>query len=56
MSSSLPVFSGIPCRLVLVGGDSVSREIIHAAVEDAANLGYEVGQIVRAPQRQTEVA
>lgn len=56
MSSSLSMFSGIDCRLVLVGGRSLTREMVEAAVEDAANLGYEVGQIVRAPQRQTEVA
>lgn len=56
MSSTLPMFSGIPCRLVLVGFDQISRDTVEAAIEDAANLGYEVGQIVRAPQRQTEVA
>lgn len=56
MSSSLPVFSGVPCRLVLVGSDALSREAVEAAVEEAANLGYEVGQIVRAPRPQTEVA
>jgi hypothetical protein len=56
MASSLPMFSGIECRLVLVGSEALSRDAVEAAVEDAANLGYEVGQIVRAPRRQTEVA
>jgi polysaccharide biosynthesis transport protein len=56
MSSSLPVFSGVPCRLVLVGDPHPDRATIEAAVEDAANLGYEVGQFVHPLQRQTEVA
>lgn len=57
MASSLPIFSGVPCRLVLVGGGpQPSREAIEAAVEDAANLGYEVGQFVYPLQRQPEVA
>jgi succinoglycan biosynthesis transport protein ExoP len=56
MTSSLPIFAGVPCRLVLVGEPHPAREAIEAAVEDAANLGYEVGQFVHPLQRQTEVA
>ena len=50
------MFSGLSCRLVLVGADTLTPETLEAAIEDAANLGYEVGQVVRPPQRQTEVA
>jgi succinoglycan biosynthesis transport protein ExoP len=54
-SSSLPVFAGVPSRLVLVGATRPDRAAIEAAVEDAANLGFEIDQIVHS-QRQTEVA
>ncbi|HEV7274993.1 MAG TPA: GumC family protein [Devosiaceae bacterium] len=56
MSSALPVFSGIDCRLVLVEGEEVDSDRIEAAIEDAAALGFEVSQIVTAPQRHSEVA
>lgn len=56
MSSALPVFSGIDCRLVLVEGGEVEPGRIEAAIEDAATLGFEVAQIVAPPQRQSEVA
>lgn len=56
MSSALPIFSGIPSRLVLVGEGPLDRLSLELAVEDAASLGYEIGQIVYPPQRQTEVA
>lgn len=56
MTSSLPVFAGVPCRLVLVGDPHPSREAFEAAVEDAANLGFEVGQFVHPIQRQPAVA
>jgi hypothetical protein len=52
MSSALPVFAGVPCRLVLVGAPHPDRATVEAAVEDAANLGYEIGQIVHPPQLQ----
>jgi hypothetical protein len=56
MSSALPVFSGIDCRLVLVDGREAEPGQIEAAIEDAATLGFEVAQIVAPPQRQSEVA
>jgi succinoglycan biosynthesis transport protein ExoP len=52
MASALPVFAGVPCRLVLVGPPHPAREMVEAAVEDAANLGYEIGQIVHPPELQ----
>jgi uncharacterized protein involved in exopolysaccharide biosynthesis len=52
MASALPVFAGVPCRLVLVGPPHPPRETVEAAVEDAANLGYEIGQIVHPPELQ----
>ena len=54
MASTLPMFAGIACRLVLVSPAEPDRAALEAAVEDAANLGFEVGQIVRPPQRHTE--
>ena len=56
MTSALPVFSGIPCRLVLVGENGLDRRTVEGAVEDAANLGFEIGQIVYPQQRRFEVA
>jgi polysaccharide biosynthesis transport protein len=52
MASTLPMFAGVPCRLVLVGPPHPARESVEAALEDAANLGYDVGQIVHPPQLQ----
>jgi polysaccharide biosynthesis transport protein len=52
MASTLPTFAGTPCRLVLVGPPHAARETVEAALEDAANFGYEVGQIVHPPQLQ----
>jgi polysaccharide biosynthesis transport protein len=56
VASALPTFTGLPCRLVLVGDAPPDRRTVEAAIEDAANLGYEIGQIVYAPQSQPEVA
>jgi hypothetical protein len=52
MASALPVFAGVLCRLVLVGPPHPARDVVEAAVEDAANLGYEIGQIVHPPELQ----
>ena len=56
VASALPAFAGLPCRLVLVGDGPSDRRTIETAIEDAANLGFEVGQVVHAPQSQSEVA
>jgi succinoglycan biosynthesis transport protein ExoP len=55
MSSALPVFAGVPCRLVLVGASRPDRAAVERAVEDAANLGFEIDQIVSS-LRQPEMA
>ena len=56
VASSLPMFAGLPCRLVLVGDTAPDQRAVEAAIEDAANLGFEIGQIVYTPQSQPEVA
>jgi succinoglycan biosynthesis transport protein ExoP len=56
LSSALPVFSGIDCRLVLVEGGESAPGRVEQAIEDAAALGFEVAQIVAPPQRQSDVA
>lgn len=56
MASSLPVFAGVQGRLVLVGASHPDRVTVERAVEDAANLGFEVGQIVHPLRAETEVA
>lgn len=56
VASSLPMFAGLPCRLVLVGDAPTDRRTVEAAIEDAANLGFEIGQVVYAPESQSEVA
>lgn len=56
MSSALPIFAGVPSRLVLVSSTHPDRATVERAVEDAANLGFEVGQIVHPMHAETEVA
>lgn len=56
MASTLPMFAGIPCRMVLVSPPRPEPASLETAIEDAADLGFEVGQIVRLPQRLTELA
>lgn len=56
MASALPIFAGVDCRLVLVGDSLGDRAQLDAAREDAAALGYEVDQIVSAPQIHSKVA
>jgi uncharacterized protein involved in exopolysaccharide biosynthesis len=53
VTSTLPVFSGIDCRLVLVAGDHADRDAVQAALAEAATLGYEVGQMVSAPPQRS---
>ena len=55
MSSALPMFAGVPCRLVLVGATRPDRAAVQGAVEDAANLGFEIDQVVSS-MRQRELA
>lgn len=56
VASALPIFAGVDCRLVLVGDRLRDRAVLDAACEDAVALGYEVGQIVSAPQIRSKVA
>ena len=53
VTSTLPVFSGIDCRLVLVTGDRSDRQTVQSALGEAATLGYEVGQMVSAPAQRS---
>ena len=56
MTSSLPMFAGLDCRVVLVNGARVDPALLEAATVDARSLGYPVVQVVAPPQRQSEVA
>src|SRR5690606_19599869 len=53
VASTLPVFSGVDCRLVLVTGEHADREAVRSALAEAATLGYEVGQMVSAPAQRS---
>jgi uncharacterized protein involved in exopolysaccharide biosynthesis len=56
MASALPIFAGLDCRLVLVGDQRADAAALEAAREDAATLGYQVGQVVSLPQLRSKVA
>ncbi|HEY0853467.1 MAG TPA: Wzz/FepE/Etk N-terminal domain-containing protein [Devosia sp.] len=53
VTSTLPVFSGIDCRLVMVAGEQPDRDAVQSALAEAATLGYEVGQMVSAPAQRS---
>jgi len=53
VTSTLPVFAGIDCRLVMVAGEQPDREAVQSALAEAATLGYEVGQMVSAPAQRS---
>ncbi|MHB1109601.1 MAG: GumC family protein [Devosia sp.] len=56
MTSTLPIFAGVDCRLVLVGGERPDAPLLEAAREDAAALGYQLGQVVSLPRLRSKVA
>ena len=56
MSSSLPLFSGLPCRLVLVSSGAIDPARLEQARLDAASLGFEQIEVIGAPQAQAQVA
>ena len=56
LASTLPLFAGIDCRLVLVGDEQRGTAQLAAARDDAAALGYEVSQVVSVPPLHSEVA
>jgi len=51
-ASSLPVFSGLDCRLVLVTNQDVTEEAVSTALADAEALGYHPVQVVPVPARR----
>ena len=53
VTSALPVFSGVNCRLVLVAGGHADREAVRSALAEAATLGFEVGQMVSSPAQRS---
>ncbi|HEY0918430.1 GumC family protein [Devosia sp.] len=57
LASTLPLFAGIDCRLVLVGDESADNARLAAATDDAAALGYDVSHVLSAvARRRAEVA
>ncbi|HEY9012619.1 MAG TPA: GumC family protein, partial [Devosia sp.] len=53
VTSALPIFAGIDCRLVLVAGDSADRDAVQSTLAEASTLGYEFGQMVSAPAERS---
>lgn len=52
IASSLSIFAGLDCRLVLVTNEDVGSDLIASAQADAETLGYDVIQIVPVPARR----
>jgi hypothetical protein len=55
-SSTLSMFAGIECRLVLVAGADTNEDDVAEARIEAERLGYEPAQLVSAPDREAQVA
>lgn len=56
MTSSLPVFAGIDCRLVLVAKEPVGQGVVENALADAEDFGFLHIQLVEPPRQRAEVA
>jgi hypothetical protein len=56
MTSALPLFAGIECRLVLAASENVDRNLLEAARADAQALGFGQVQVVAMPLAKAEVA
>jgi hypothetical protein len=56
LASNLPVFAGLPCRLVLVSAAAGDPARQQAAAADVASLGYDRVEFIVAPSWQAEVA
>jgi len=56
MSSSLPMFAGLDCRLILVDAEASDRSRVDEAGRDAAMLGYEAVEVIVAPPPEAQVA
>lgn len=53
VTSALPTFAGVDCRLVLVAGGHADRDAVQSTLAEAATLGYEFGQMVSAPAERS---
>lgn len=56
MTSPLPLFAGVDCRLLLVAGPHLHPELVAAALADAEALGFGAPELVAAPLPAAEVA
>jgi polysaccharide biosynthesis transport protein len=56
MTSTLPLFAGVPCRLVVVAAGTPDGPRIEAARADAAALGYDAVEFVAVHTLQAQVA
>jgi hypothetical protein len=56
LSSTLPLFTGIDCRLVLAAVGRPSADHLEAALADTAALGFRQAQVIVAPVPTAEVA
>ncbi|HTJ59419.1 MAG TPA: Wzz/FepE/Etk N-terminal domain-containing protein [Devosiaceae bacterium] len=55
LGSNLPLFSGLPCRVLLVARDGSDRSRLEAAHDDLAALGFGPAEVIGAPL-EAEVA
>jgi len=56
MASTLPLFAGLPCRLVLVTSETPDPARVEAARHDFAALGFDAAEVIGAPALEAEVA
>jgi len=56
MASTLPMFAGLPCRLILVATGAPDAARLEAARADIASLGYDNIELIVAPAWHAEVA
>ncbi len=54
--SSLPIFAGVPCRVILVAADRPDADAVDAARAFVANLGFNAVEDIAAPRWQAQVA
>jgi hypothetical protein len=56
LNSSLPVFAGLPARLVMVRQDGTPAALVEAVSADAASIGFGTVDSVLVPEPQSAVA
>ncbi|MEO8882620.1 MAG: GumC family protein [Devosia sp.] len=56
MASTLPLFAGLPCRLVLVTNATPDLARVDAARSDFSALGFDAAEVIGAPALEAEVA